>query len=242
MLTSYEKRFGNNGDLMHAYANDNSPRIAEIKHLYDKIRSQKSKRVLNVPFEGNLIRSIDRDLDITFADFVVPDTLQSWNIMKTDHDLNDIPSNYFDAVLSIAGIHHLTDHEQLKFLIATKRVLTTNGCLLMVEVKDHSPTSRFLDEFVGKHTATGHVGNYLKDNFVSTVALAGYANINREKVTHEWVFANTDYMIAWMSTFFGLAGVSRKTLLDQVENILGVNEKDKTLTVNWELDFIHAQS
>lgn len=239
-LTSYEKRFANS-DLIHAYAKDNSPRIAEIKHLYDEIHRVKAKRVLNVPFEGSLIKSIVQHEEITFADFVVSDSMKSWNIIKTDYDLNRLQDNYFDAVLSIAGIHHLTDPEQFRVLLGVNRVLRTSGWLLMVEVKDQSPTSRFLDDFVGKHTPTGHSGNYLKDTFLSTVARAGYANIKRETVRHEWVFKNKDHLFTWMCTFFGLSSISRETLLDRTEYILGIHEREQIVTVNWELDFISAQ-
>lgn len=124
--TSYEKRFAD-GDLIHAYAKDNSPRIAEIQHLYDQIHRVHAKRILNVPFEGNLIRNIAKYEEVTFADFVVSDTLKNWNITKTDYELNGLQSNYFDAVLSVAGIHHLTDHDQFKFLLGTNRVLRPGG-------------------------------------------------------------------------------------------------------------------
>ena len=58
MPTTYQERFGNNDDLIHAYANDNSPRASEIQYLYDLIKRLKARRVLNVPFEGNLLKSV----------------------------------------------------------------------------------------------------------------------------------------------------------------------------------------
>ena len=241
MPTSYEERFGKNSELIHAYADYNSPRASEIKHLLDVMSLQETKTVLNVPFEGNLVRHYTGNVETTFADFVVPDSLKDWNIVKTDRNLDGIPSDYFDIVLSIAGIHHLVDDEQLQFLIATRRVLKTDGRLLMVEVKDNSRTGRFLDEFVGKYTATGHSGNYLKESFVRTVAHAGYETIKRETIVHPWVFLNEDHLFNWMSKFFGLSTISKKTLLYHVENILGISKGKDVLTVNWELDFIFAQ-
>lgn len=238
--TSYEKRFANT-DLIHAYAKDNSPRKAEIIHLYNELHRVKANRVLNVPFEGNLIRSIAQHEEITFADFVVSDSMKSWNIIKTDYELNGLQSNYFDAVLSVAGIHHLTDHEQFQFLLGTKRVLRPSGWLLMVEVKSQSSTSQFLDDFVGKHTPSGHSGNYLKDTFADTVALAKYMNIKRKTMPHEWVFTNKDHMCEWMTLFFGLSTISKTTLLDQAENLLGMHEREQMVTVNWPLDFVSAQ-
>ena len=112
----------------------------------------------------------------------------------------------------------------------------------MVEVKDNSRTGRFLDEFVGKYTATGHIGNYLKENFVRAVAHAGYETIKRETIVHPWVFLNEDHLFNWMNKFFGLSTISKKTLLYHVENILGISKGKEVLTVNWELDFIFAQS
>ena len=112
MPTSYIDRFGKGSELLHAYADDNSPRATEIKPLFDMMNLQETQTVLNVPFEGNLLTQIQfvPNMEITLADFVVPDSLKDWNIVKTDYNLNNIPSAYFDIVLTIAGIHHLASH------------------------------------------------------------------------------------------------------------------------------------
>jgi hypothetical protein len=241
MPTTYQERFGNNDDLIHAYANDNSPRASEIQYLYDLIKRLKARRVLNVPFEGNLLKSVATNEQVTFADFVVPATLRRWNILKTDFGLTGIRRNYFDAVISIAGIHHLTDEEQFAFIAATRKTLRVGGRLLMVEVTTDSPTSRFLDGFVGGHTATGHVGNYLKTDFARMVKLAGYQKISRQTVIHEWVFRDKEHLYTWMLKFFGFS-VSKKNLITQVDGILGINQRKTCLTVNWPLDFVSAQA
>jgi hypothetical protein len=223
MPTSYLDRFGKGGELLHAYADDNSPRATETKPLFDAMSFQDTQTVLNVPFEGSLLRQIqpDSNIEITLADFVVPDSLKDWNIVKTDYDLKNIPSAYFDVVLTIAGIHHLDDEEQLQFLMATRRVLKTHGQLLMSEVKEGSRTSRFLDQFVGKYTGSGHTGNYLKEDFVSVAAVAGYNTITRQTIVCPWVFPNEDVLFSWMCRFFGLTDISKTALLSQVEDILG---------------------
>ena len=241
MPTTYQERFGNNDDLIHAYANDNSPRVSEIQYLYDAIKRLEARRVLNVPFEGSLIKTVATNEQVTFADFVVPATLRKWNILKTDFDLTGIRKNYFDAVISIAGIHHLTDQEQFQFIAATRKALRVGGRLLMVEVTTDSPTSRFLDGFVGKHTPTGHVGNYLKNDFVRIVKLAGYHKIRRATVIHEWVFRDKEHLYAWMTKFFGVS-VPKQDLIAQVDGILGINKRKGCLTVNWPLDFVGAQA
>jgi hypothetical protein len=240
MPTTYQERFGKNDDLIHAYAKDNSPRASEIQYLYDTIKRFKARKVLNVPFEGSLIKSVATTEQVTFADFVVPATLHRWNILKTDFGLTGMRRNYFDAVISIAGIHHLTDQEQFQFIAATRRTLTAGGWLLMVEVATDSPTSRFLDGFVGQHTPTGHVGNYLKHDFARMVELAGYQRIRRKMMIHEWVFQDEKHIHTWMTKFFGVS-VPKKELIAQVDSILGINKRKEFLTVNWPLDFVSAQ-
>jgi hypothetical protein len=237
-------RFGKGSALLHAYADDNSPRATEIRPLFDVMDLQERQTVLNVPFEGNLLTQLQSvpNMEITLADFVVPDSLKNWNIIKTDYNLINIPSGFFDIVLTIAGIHHLDDEEQLQFLIATRRVLKTHGRLLMSEVKEASRTSRFLDKFVGKYTGTGHTGNYLKEDFVRVAAHAGYKTVKRETIICPWVFPNEDVLFNWMSKFFGLSNIPKVTLLSQVEETLGLNRGTEALTVNWELDFIFAES
>jgi len=239
MPTTYAERFARNNELIHAYAADNSPRMAEIRHLYAILKRLKAKNVLNVPFEGNLVTSIARYEAITFADFIVPDTLGEWNIIQTDYELTGIPRDYFDAVLSIAGIHHLTDQEQLQFIVATRKVLRRGGRLLMVEVKSESATSRFLDTFVGRFTPTGHTGNYLKDNFVRVMEQAGYRRVTRKTVVHKWIFANDEHLYVWMTKFFGIR-VSKPVLLRHVGDILGMRRSVGGLTIDWRLDFVSA--
>jgi hypothetical protein len=241
MPTTYQERFGKNDELIHAYANDNSPRASEIQYLYDAIKSLKARRILNVPFEGSLIKSVATNEQVTFADFVVPATLHRWNILKTDFALTGIRRNYFDAVMSIAGIHHLTDQEQFEFVAATQKALRPGGWLLMVEVTTDSPTSLFLDGFVGRHTPTGHVGNYLKNDFVRIVELAGYQKIRRETVIHEWVFRDQEHLYTWMTKFFGFS-ISKEDLVAQVDGILGIHKRKGFLIVNWPLDFVSAQA
>jgi len=111
----------------------------------------------------------------------------------------------------------------------------------MAEVKESSRTSHFLDQFVGKYTGTGHTGNYLKEDFVSVAALAGYQTINRETIVCPWVFRNEDHLFDWMSKFFGLSNISKEALLSQVGEILGLTKENGVLAVNWELDFIFAK-
>lgn len=241
MPTTYQERFGNSDDLIHAYANDNSPRTSEIHHLYHTIKRLKARTVLNVPFEGNLIRTVATTEQVTFADFIVPASLHSWNILKTDFALTGIRKNYFDAVISIAGIHHLTDQDQFQFITATQKVLKAGGQLLMVEVTIDSPTSRFLDGFVGQHTPTGHVGNYLKRDFARMVELAGYQRIRRKTVINKWVFRDETHIHTWMTKFFGVS-VPQKDLVAQVDSILGITKRKGFLTVNWPLDFVSAQA
>ncbi len=241
MPTTYQERFGNNDDLIHAYANDNSPRVSEIQYLYDAIKRLKARRILNIPFEGSLIKTVATNEQVTFADFVVPATLHRWNIFQTNFALTGIRRNYFDAVISIAGIHHLTDQEQFEFIVATRKTLRVGGRLLMVEVTTDSPTSRFLDGFVGKHTPTGHVGNYLKEDFTQIVKQAGYQQIRRKTVIHEWMFRDKEHLYAWMTKFFGVSA-PKQDLIAQVEGILGINKRKECLTVNWPLDFVGAQA
>ena len=83
MHTSYIDRFGKNSGLLHAYADDNSPRASEIKPLFDVMNLQETQTVLNVPFEGNLLKQITTNINVTLADFIVPDSLKDWNIVKT---------------------------------------------------------------------------------------------------------------------------------------------------------------
>ncbi|MEZ5140807.1 MAG: hypothetical protein R2711_19140 [Acidimicrobiales bacterium] len=64
-------------------------------------------------------------------------------------------------LVSIAGIHHETDHRPCSALAAG---LAPGGRLVLADVAAGSAPARFLDGFVGDHNGHGHAGTYLGDD------------------------------------------------------------------------------
>ncbi|HWJ60497.1 MAG TPA: methyltransferase domain-containing protein, partial [Acidimicrobiales bacterium] len=67
-----------------------------------------------------------------------------------------------DVVLSLAGMHHEDDHDEL--LAAWTGLLRPGGRLVAADVVAGSAEAVFLDGFVGEWTATGHAGHYFGDD------------------------------------------------------------------------------
>ncbi len=64
------------------------------------------------------------------------------------------PDHALDAVVSLAGIHHLEDKTGL--FAEVGRVLKPAGIFVLSDVAEGTSIARFLDGFVGDHNSTGH--------------------------------------------------------------------------------------
>lgn len=86
-------------------------------------------------------------IGLDYSENLLKEASKKQNIGLIKADVHELPfkSNVFDAILSIAVIHHLSTYERrLNCLLEMKRVLKNNGkCLLYVWHKDASHKAKF---------------------------------------------------------------------------------------------------
>ncbi|WP_019628345.1 class I SAM-dependent methyltransferase [Thioalkalivibrio sp. AKL10] len=149
------------------------------------------------------------------------------------------PARSVDVVVSLAGVHHLDDKSA--FLAECRRVARPAGQLVLSDVDECSPITRFLDDFVGKFNSTGHHGYYLSDSEVARLRDSGWAVRSDSPVPLRWRFKERREMTEFFRLLFDLRGIGPAELEGEIRDRLGVHEKpDGSLDVHWELRTVVA--
>lgn len=107
-----------------------------------------------------------------------------------------------DALLSIAGIHHIEDKKPLfnEFF----RVVKPGGQIVISDVAENSPAAKFLDGFVDAHNSTGHQGAYLNQHTLQTLADCGWQIRSAEHVPFFWKFTHPGDMANFCHGLFDI--------------------------------------
>jgi SAM-dependent methyltransferase len=108
----------------------------------------------------------------------------------------------FDACVSVAGVHHIVDKRPL--FAEWRRVLKPGGRLVLLDASVGSPTARFLDGFVDRHTDTGHAGVYLDAGTGRDLAACGFRVLESRALQYPWLFASRREAAEFCSLLFGL--------------------------------------
>ena len=140
-----------------------------------------------------------------------------------------------DAVLSLAGLHHLED--KVSLFNECRRVVRPDGKLVISDVAECSSTARFLDGFVGDHNSTGHEGAFLSAQTTDELREAGWyvesANLN----SFCWCFADVSEMADFTRHLFDVVRVpDDETMLRAIDKDLGIMEMSPGVVgMRWEL-------
>jgi len=122
-----------------------------------------------------------------------------------------------DAVLSLAGVHHLDD--KVPLFRECRRVVRPGGQLVLSDVAAGSATARFLDGFVGDHNSTGHDGTFLSDHTLDELQTAGWLIDTVREVPMLWRFANRTELADFTRHLFDIVHApSDRTIIDAVRD------------------------
>lgn len=139
-----------------------------------------------------------------------------------------------DRFVSLAGVHHQRDKRP--FHREARRVLRPGGLYVLSDVAESSPTSRFLDGFVGYHNSTGHAGFYLGDDTPSDLVAGGFAVKSDEVVDFHWLFPSAAALTGFCTLLFDLTGEGEARVACAAREMLGVDTlEDGTVGLRWSL-------
>lgn len=142
--------------------------------------------------------------------------------------------NSVDALLSIAGVHHVNGKTPLfrEFL----RVVKPGGRLVLSDVAANSKVSNFLDGYMGDHNSTGHEGVFLDQHTLLELRAAGWTVLSDELVDFHWVFDDRQAMASFCIGLFDMCRATVTGTIEAIENQLGVDRlADGRVGMRWQL-------
>lgn len=146
-----------------------------------------------------------------------------------------------DAILSIAGVHHLD--VKVRLFGEFRRVIRPGGRLVLSDVAAGSDVARFLDGYVGAHNSTGHEGVFLDRHSLHELREAGWIVQSDELVDFHWVFDDRQALADFCHGLFDLRRASPAKTLAAIEDGLGIDTlPDGRAGMRWQLRTITAQS
>lgn len=149
-----------------------------------------------------------------------------------------LPSNYVNRVVSLTSLHHTTNDERLEFYKEVKRILVSDGKLIIGDVRRNSNQDRWLNEFVNKYNSNGHLGRFWDDSDIALLNECGFSATTEIK-KYAWKFDNQSDMIDCIKNLFGLDLASDKQILDGLVEFLDVDLD--LCNINWELIYFIAK-
>lgn len=138
-----------------------------------------------------------------------------------------------DAVLSLAGMHHEDDHDEL--FGAWARLLRPGGRLVAADVVAGSAEAVFLDGFVGEWTSTGHAGRYFGADLAALAEAGGLVDVAVVDGRYHWWAATDEELAAFCTRLFGLEGVTGHQVLAALERGPGLDREDGRVGLRWGL-------
>jgi hypothetical protein len=234
--TAYSARFATHlGDYLTLATHFPTIRLREFEALVQIAGLKNPKHVLEVPAEGRIIERLLPATNIVRADLLKVMSSEAGTIVPTNWGLEGLKNNYFDAVLSVAPIHHARESEKQAYVQGAWRVLSSNGILAFGEVALGSKVHDFLDGFVNSHTRTGHVGLYVDKDFVQVLEQTGFEETSSELRDCHWIFDSYDSAFFYITNLFDLQEVEKDSLLATLQNQLGLREESGKIVLPWEL-------
>lgn len=188
--TTYADRLTNHINTYINLVTDNpSVRFNEFAQLASYADLKNPKNMIEVPAEGKLLELFYPNVNIHRADFLKINTADYGDsVLLTDWTLANIKPNFYDAVVSLAPIHHANKDQKKQYVKGAFKALKTNGILAFGEVELASKLHIFLDEFINSYSATGHVGQYPNAEFNQVIEAQGFKQVSSECRNCNWQF------------------------------------------------------
>lgn len=243
-VKNYSEIFNKRGDWYHeamgrwpdARANEffSAIRIADIRP---------GERVCDVPSGGGYLnRFLSVPAAITSVEtssaFLGYIPRKNHKILAKDLDSIPMDSESMDKVISIAGLHHLSNLEG--FFQEVRRILKPNGACCIADVREGSRVDSFLNGFVNQFNSLGHEGRFFTNQTNALMNECGLAVEQAGAVSYPWNFSTTEDMVSFCRFLFGLDKGSDAEILQGIGNTVGYAHRNGKVEMNWELQFIRA--
>ncbi|MFM7087768.1 MAG: hypothetical protein ACKOXO_12370 [Cyanobium sp.] len=211
-------------------------RRLEFLQLFRNAPPQPREVVLDIPSLGHYLGWYEPRFETVIPLDFAPSFRPEVRTVSPDGDW-DLPTPV-TRVVCLAALHHLEDLDG--FLANLIRQTGPGVKVHLADVGKGSRISRFLDDFVGRHTSTGHCGHYRDwERYTPPAGL-----IRREVCTLPcpWPFADRAAAAGFTRLLFGLERGSDAALLRALETMVGLHQTPTGgLTLDWELTYVDLE-
>lgn len=148
--------------------------------------------------------------------------------------MNNVPfgSSTFDAVVSLAGLHHEQDKGAI--LAEVQRILRDDGTAVIADVAEGSNEDSFLNGYVDSRSVLGHKGLFLDTTFSDLIMLAGLRVRKDEIVTVPWRFKNRRESALFARSLFGISAEPEE-IEGELAQSIGFEDVDGGCVLLWRL-------
>ena len=240
-MSNYDDAFDNRIDNF-IYAQKTYPHVMkyEFKTPIDLCSVKSGDTFVNIPadiaFKTELlpkdIMYIPFDFNKKFADIL--------NCNLCSVEFIPLKDESADIIMSMAGLHHFTAEDRLKFYRECRRILQPNGTFILGEVLKGSKQDKWLNEYVNKYNSNGHEGMFFT---IEEKKLLEEVRFEVEIIhkNYPWVFDSIESMCDYCINLFGLNLVNHDTILEDIQKYLNyiINE-DGSCQFEWSLIFFKS--
>jgi SAM-dependent methyltransferase len=246
-VDDYREIFDRRGARYHQAMSD-SPyaRRTELETAVRLADIEPGHLVCDVPAGGcYLSRYMPGPVDLicveTAKKFLAVRDPQAWAGQVICGDLRDIPlrGGSFDRLISLAGVHHLSDKRG--FYREVHRLLGPGGVFVLGDVHAASGVARFLNQFVDRHSTMGHKGVFLDWTTREDLQAAGFTVSSDERIGYTWNFDSVGTMVHFCRSLFGIDQAGDADIRNGISKFLGYFEQGALARMRWELYYLKAR-
>lgn len=242
--TSYEKIFDKRGHTYNrAHVLCPNAREQERKTLIDLLDLIDTDIVIDAPAGGGYVADAIHD-KVKKVICIEPST-QFASVMPTYYEIINCPiyktpieSSCATKYSSLAGLHHLNEHELNRTFSEAHRLIKQGGKCVIADVKKGSLQDAFLNGPVDRYTITGHNGRFFEEGELSYfLEKSGFSSITEEFHVINWSFQSESTMYTFVKNLFGLIKASDSDIKSIVNDSLKIKTNEGECVLEWGLTY-----